>query len=251
MDRVAARSLALVLLCMFAAPAGAQTADTSSAALCEGRTVTRVEITPRRPPFRGTAAKWRLVARSVGLHHATTQPHVVRSFMALHVGEPCTEFRRAESERVLRAQPFLADARVRVVRDTGGGVAALVETTDEISAVAGGRFRGITPDALSLGSANIGGLGVRAEASWERSRGYRTGYGGRLVTYAAFDRPYVVSVDAYRHRIGHDAGVQLAHPFWTDLQRISWHVGARTSSIFPHIASICVTNSSGQQTRSP
>jgi hypothetical protein len=236
MHRVTSCALVIVVLCVPAAGAGAQRTDTVTASACDGRTVTRVEITPGRPPFQGTAAKWRAVARAIGLHHATTQAHVIQSFMALHVGRPCTEFRRAESERVLRAQPFLADARVRVVPDTGGGVAALVETTDEIPVLVGGRFRGITPDALSLGNANIGGVGLRAEAAWERARGYRTGYGGRLVTYAAFDRPYVASLDAYKHRIGHDAGVQLGHPFFTDLQRISWHVGARSSKIFPHIA---------------
>ena len=229
-------SMALVLLCAPVALADGQAGDTLSAAVCDGRTVTRVEIRPGRPPFQGTAAKWRHAARAIGLHHATTKAHVIQSFMALHVGRPCTEFRRAESERVLRAQPFLADARVRVVPDTGGGVAALVETTDEIPVLVGGRFRGIRPDALALGNGNIGGVGLRAEVAWERARGYRTGYGGRLVTYAAFDRPYVVSLDAYKHRIGHDAGIELGHPFFTDLQRISWHAGARTSTIYPHIA---------------
>ena len=236
MPRVATRSLALVLVCVSAARAAAQGGDTLTASVCEGRTVTRVEITPGRPPFQGTAAKWRAAARAIGLHHATTKTHVIQSFMSLHVGRPCTEFRRAESERVLRAQPFLADARVRLVPDTGGGVAAFVQTTDEIPVLVGGRFRGINPDALALGNSNIGGIGLLAEAAWERPRGYRTGYGGRLVTYAAFDRPYVVSIDAYRHRIGHDAGIEMAHPFFTDLQRISWHVGARTSTVFPHIA---------------
>lgn len=229
--------LTLLILCGSSARAAAQDAERSlPAASCEGRIVTRIEITPGRPPFQGTAAKWRAAARAVGLHHATTQPQVIRSFLALHVGRPCTEFRRAESERVLRAQPFLADAKVRLLPDTGGGVAVFVQTTDEISVLAGGRFRGVNPDALSLGNSNIAGMGLRAEASWERARGYRTGYGVRLASYAAFERPYVVSIDAYQHRIGHDAGVELAHPFFTDLQRVSWHVGARSSTIYPHFA---------------
>jgi hypothetical protein len=231
------RYLTLLIPCVFSARAAAQDADRSSPAFsCDGRVVTRIEITPGRPPFKGTAAKWRAAARAVGLHHATTQPSVVQAFMALHVGRPCTEFRRAESERVLRAQPFLADAKVRVLPDTGAGVAVFVQTTDEIPVLAGGRFRGIIPDALSLGNANVAGMGLRAEASWERARAYRTGYGVRLASYSAFDRPYVVSIDAYQHRIGHDAGVEFTHPFFTDLQRISWHVGARSSTIYPNFA---------------
>jgi hypothetical protein len=229
--------LTLLILCVCSARATAQEADRSSPPFsCDGRIVTRIDITPGRPPFQGTAAKWRAAARAVGLHHATTQPKVIQSFMALHVGRPCTEFRRAESERVLRAQPFIADATVRLLPDTGEGVAVFVQTTDEISALAGGRFRGVTPDELSLGNANIAGMGLRAVATWERARAYRTGYGVRLASYAAFDRPYVASIDAYQHRIGHDAGLELAHPFFTDLQRISWHAGVRSSTIYPHFA---------------
>ena len=238
MLRVVTRRLVPLLLCASAGRAGAQDADTTQSAPipCDGRIVRSIAITPGRPPFKGTAAKWRQVARAIGLHHTTTKEHVIRAFLALQVGRPCTEFRRAESERVLRAQPFLSDARVRVVPDSSDGVAAFVETTDEIPVIVGGRFSGITPDALALGSANIAGVGLRAEAAWERARGYRTGYGGRLVEYAAFDRPYVVSIDAYQHRIGHVAAIEMGHPFYTNLQRISWQVGARTSTIYPGFA---------------
>ena len=237
MRAVNCRHVAFLILGVCSAPAAAQDADRPAGAFsCEGRVVTRIEITPGRPPFQGTAAKWRAAARAVGLHHATTRPSVIESFMALHVGRPCTEFRRAESERVLRAQPFLADAKVQLLPDTGAGVAVFVRTTDEIPVLAGGRFRGITPDVLSLGNANVAGMGLRAEATWERARSYRTGYGARLASYAAFDRPYVVGIDAYRHRLGHDLGVELTHPFFTDLQRISWHIGARSSTAYPHFA---------------
>jgi len=233
------RWLVIGLLCAPYAPgarAAAQIQDSVATVECTGQTVTRIDIRPGRPPFEGTAAKWRMAARAVGLHHATTRRHIIQPFLALQVGRPCTAFRRAESERVLRAQPFISNARVRLVADTGGGVAAIVETTDEIPVLVGGRFRGITPDALLLGNANIGGLGLRAEAAWESARSYRTGYGGRVVAYAAFDRPYVMSFDAFRYRLGHEAGVELAHPFFTDLQRISWHVGAWSSAGYPRFA---------------
>ena len=238
MPRVVTRRLVALLLCASAARAGAQDADTTQAAAipCDGRIVRSIEITPGRPAFKGTAAKWRHVARAIGLHHTTTKAHVIRAFVALDVGRPCTEFRRAESERVLRAQTFIANASVRVVPDSSGGVAVFVETTDEIPVIVGGRFSGINPNALSLGSANVGGIGLRIEAAWERARAYRTGYGGRVASYAAFDRPYVVSIEGYQRRIGHDAAIDMGHPFLTDLQRLSWHVGARTSRIYPHFA---------------
>src|SRR5213592_112349 len=86
-------------------------ADTSQS--CEGFVVGRIEVHAERPPFSGLSAKWRGAAHAIGLHHATTRNDVVQAFLALHVGRPCTEFRRAESERVLRAQPFISDATVR------------------------------------------------------------------------------------------------------------------------------------------
>lgn len=226
----------LVMLYALGSRAGAQGSDSARVARCDGRIVNRLDIRPGRPPFSGAAAMWRTAARAVGLHHATTQPHVIEAFLALHVGQPCTEFRRAESERVLRAQPFLADAKVRILPDSGGGVVAIVETTDEVPVLVGGRFRGIAPDALSMGNANVAGQGLRVEAAWEAARAYRTGYGARITEYAAFDRPYLVTFEGYQHRIGSDLAAELGHPFFTDLQRVSWHVGARTSKSFPHVA---------------
>jgi hypothetical protein len=237
MHRMTAPGIALALLGL-AAPAAAQRTRNpppAVAASCEGRTVTRIDIVPGRPPFSGAAAKWRAAARAVGLHHTTTRERVIAAFLALHLGEPCTDFRRAESERVLRAQPFIGDAKVTTEPDSAGGVAVHVETTDEVPVLVGGRFRGASPEVLSLGNGNVAGQGLRAEATWERARGYRTGVGVRLAEYAAFDRPYVAKLEAYRHRIGSDLLVDLGHPFFTDLQRISWHAGARSTTSYVHV----------------
>jgi hypothetical protein len=228
--------LILAMLSVAAGRARAQASHPPRVTPCDGRIVTRIDVRPAPPPFSGAAAKWRAAARAAGLHHATTQPRVIEAFLALHVGRPCTEFRRGESERVLRAQPFIATARVRLVADTGSGVVAIVETSDEVPVLVGGRFRGVVPDALSMGNANVGGQGLRVEVGWEAARAYRQGYGARLVDYAAFDRPYLVNVEGYQHRIGSDIGAEIGHPFFTDLQRISWHIGTRTSTSFPRVA---------------
>jgi hypothetical protein len=162
---------------------------------------------------------------------------VIEAFLALQVGGPCTEFRREESERVLRAQPFIGDARVRVVDDSSGtGVTAIVETTDEIPVLVGGRFRGIVPDALSLGNVNVGGQGLLVELAWEAGRAYQTGYGARVTEYATFNKPWLLNVEAFKYRLGQAAALELGHPFYTDLQRVSWHAGGRASTGFPRIA---------------
>jgi hypothetical protein len=193
--------------------------------VCRGEIVSHIETTPLPPPFSGAATKWRALAHTVGLHHATTRGHVVRAFLSLAPGEPCTELRRAESERVLRAQPFLSDATVRVERDTGGTVAVTVTTTDEIPVLVTGRFRGVAPEELSIGNENIGGLGLRVVGRMERGRAYRTAIGTQIEQDALFGHPFRLIVDADQYQVGHRLGAEIEHPFFTDLQWISWHVG--------------------------
>jgi hypothetical protein len=216
---------ALLLAC--ATTAGAQRVRRSF--VCSGEIVSRVDIQPSPPPFSGAARKWRAMAHAVGLHHATTRPGVVKAFLSLAPGQPCTEFRRAESERVLRAQPFLSDAAVRVERDTGGMVAVTVTTTDEIPVLVSGRFRGIAPESFSLGNENVGGTALRLVGRVERGRAYQTAIGVGMEQDALFGRPYRLILDADRYQVGKRVNAEIEHPFFTDLQRVSWHVGAVTA----------------------
>src|SRR4051812_42786489 len=221
----------LALSVASAAAAGAQAVAPTPP--CDGRTVSRIEIQPKRPPFTGQSSRWRNVARALGLHHATTQDGVIAAFLALQEGQPCTEVRRAGTERLLRAQTFLADATVRALPDGPGTVLVVVETVDEIPVLINGRFRGVAPRAISLGNGNVGGMGLLAEVLFERGYAYRTGYGIRLVEYATFGRPYVASIEAERQTIGHRVALDFEHPFYTDLQRIAWHTRYLSSDEYP------------------
>jgi hypothetical protein len=175
---------------------------------------------------------WRKVARALGLHHATTRDGVVRRFVTLEVGRPCTEFRRAESERLLRAQPFLASATVRTVAEAGGGVRVEVETVDEVPAIFDARVRRGQPVAAMAGNENIFGLGVHAEARFERGFGLRDGFGGTLIHHHFLGRPYMLRLEGQRNPIGGHWAIGAGHPFLTDLQRIAWHVGVENRHHF-------------------
>jgi hypothetical protein len=202
---------------------------------CDGKRVSRVEIRPGRPPFEGTMSRWRHAARAVGLHHATTRPGVIKAFLALDEGEICTEIRREESERILRAQPFIGNASVRAVPDGSGGVVIIVATVDEVPVLVNGRFRGISPRALSLGNTNVGGEGLLIQANVEKGYAYPTGFGGRIVEYATFGRPYVSSFEGEKFAVGYHLATQLEHPFYTDIQRIGWHAGLQTGDEYPRL----------------
>lgn len=202
--------------------------DTAEApAPCDGRIVSEIVITPRDPSFLSVPRALRPLARGVGLHHTTSKADVIRRFVLLEVGEPCTERQRAESERILRFQPFLADASVRAVADTRGGVRIEVQTIDEIPTVFGMRVRGMRPSALRFGNGNVGGQGLYLAGSVERGFAYRTGVKVEGTAYQAFGRPYTLAFVAEREPLGSTLSLALGHPFFTDLQRTAWHAGFR------------------------
>jgi hypothetical protein len=230
---------ALVALAAVTAPAAAQAqvaADSTvpaSAVACDGDTVRAVVVRAERPPFRGHMGLWRRLARSLGLHHSTTREAVIRRFVTLEPGQPCTEFRRAESERLLRAQPFLASATVRTLAEPDGGVTVEVETVDEVPAVFDARLRRGQLAAAMAGNENLFGLGMHAEIRGEQGFAYRDGFGGKVIHRHFLGRPYILGLDAQRHPIGGYWSVSLGHPILTDLQRIAWHAGFARSNRYP------------------
>lgn len=204
---------------------------------CNGETITGVDIRPGRPPFAGAVRYWRAVARAVGLHHATTRPEVIAAFLQFDEGEPCSPARLRESERLLRAQPFLADASVRAVPDSAGtGVRIEVETIDEIPALASLRLHGASLAAIALGNQDVGGHGVRTEVGAERGGAYRTPMFGEMEAYAFARQPIDARARVERRRVGGGAELDVAYPFMSDLQRGAWHVAWRRADDFFELA---------------
>lgn len=194
---------------------------------CDGKIISAIAIVPRDPSFLRFPRVLRPLARGVGLVHTTTKAEVIRHFLLFNVGQPCSERQRSESERILRFQPFLADATVRAVSDGAGGVRIEVETLDEIPTVFDLRVRDGGPVALRVGNGNVGGRGVYLAVRGERGFAYRTGVGVELVAHQTFGRPYSLVVVAARAPLGSTVSVAFGHAFITDLQRTAWHVGVR------------------------
>lgn len=195
---------------------------------CDGLVVSEIVVRSHDPSFLSFPPRLRPFARAVGLHHTTSREGTILSFVLLEEGEECTEQKRAETERILRLQPFLADATVRAVTEPPGGVRIEIETTDEIPTVFGMRFRGMAPSALRVGNANVDGQGIHLSGRIERGFAYRTAFGIQATAYQSFGRPYTLSFVAERARLGSTLSIALGHPFLTDLQRTAWHVGSQS-----------------------
>lgn len=207
-----------LILSIAAAHAAAQRARPAEGA-CDGKIVTSIAITPRDPSFLAVPRQLRGVARAVGLLSTTSKAETIGRFLLLSIGQPCTERQRAESERILRLQPFLADASVRVVPDTGAGVRIAVETIDELPTVLDLRLRGTQPSLVRFGNGNVGGQGLYLAASVERGLAYRTGFGVYSVANQVLGEPYTLALVAERAPLGGELTVAFGHKFFTDLQR--------------------------------
>ena len=195
---------------------------------CKGERISRIDI-ESNPPFRVNGNNiWQRAGRFAARQHVTTKDWIIRRYLALQEGDVCTELRRVESERILRAQPFIADATVLAYADGNGGIVINVTTVDEVSLILGvvvtskaPRFRSVT-----LGEDNLMGRAIHAEGGWKTGYGFRNEYQAKVIDYQFMGRPYQARLEGGRRPLGSDWGMETSHPFLTDLQRISWRTTA-------------------------
>jgi len=195
---------------------------------CKGERISRIDINAN-PPFRITGnTMWQRAGRFLAKEHVTTRESVIRRYLAFQEGAQCTEVRRAESERILRAQPFFADAAVLAYADGAGGVMINVATVDEVSLIFGVGVRAKSPNvhSFALGEGNLLGSAFHAEGRWKTGENFRDIYAGRIIDYQFLGRPYQFRAEGGRRELGSDWAMELSHPFLTDLQRISWRTTA-------------------------
>jgi hypothetical protein len=195
---------------------------------CKGERISRIDV-ESNPPFRINGNNmWQRAGRFAARQHITTKDWIIRRYLALQEGDACTELRRGESERILRAQPFIADATVLAYADGNGGVVIDVTTVDEISLILGVGVTSKSPHfrALTLGEANLMGRAIHAESGWKTGYGFRDEYQAKVVDYQFMGRPYQARLEGGRRQLGSDWSMETSHPFLTDLQRISWRTTA-------------------------
>ncbi len=216
---------AALLPLALAGTAGAQDTVATTGERCDGRTVTAVVVNPEPPVVIGrTAPGWSRPLLRVALQSWRTDTAAVRPFVLLEPGERCTEFERAESERLLRAQPYLADATVRAVPD-GEGVRIEVETTDDVPLIIGGALRDGRPSRVLFGNANVLGRGLLLAGEWERGGAYREGFGAHVEHYHSFGGRITTALHAVRGPLDAAYEAALLRPYLTDAQHVAWYAG--------------------------
>lgn len=203
---------------------------------CNGQRISEIVVQTLPPSYGGLFARmpWlRQVSTSV---HTTTSPRVISNLVLLTPGEPCSIFLRRETERLLRAQPFLADATVTAYPDGPDAVRVEVVTVDEPAVLGSVGVSASAPHlrALKAGSGNVHGRGVSAVAGWKDGGFYRDTWQVRYTNYQLFTLPVQMHLTAIRRDHGFDASGTVSYPFFTDLQPRAWRVaGGASEDLIP------------------
>lgn len=191
---------------------------------CSGQVISEIVVITQPPFNERLPRKLEWVRSTVRAMHANTQDEVVRKFLLLKVGEPCNQIKRAESERILRAQPYLVDARIRAYDDERGGVRLEVETRDDFSLVfepivRGGRpvFRG-----LSIGESNLAGAATQVVFEYRNMLAYNDVIGAQYTNYQFLGGRNELRIEGRREPFGQRLHLQMVRPYYTDLQRFAW-----------------------------
>jgi hypothetical protein len=129
---------------------------------CAGESISRIEI-HRHAPSPRTAAQRSTEAPEV---EAETDPRRTRAILAyvrLAPGRPCTERDRRESERMLRAQPYLSSAQITARPEPDGRVRLRIDVVDEFPWLLSGRVTEAGVAAVRVGDARPATAGAQRQ----------------------------------------------------------------------------------------
>lgn len=191
---------------------------------CAGQRISDIIIITQPPYTAKLPGDLEILRTLVRRLHSTTRDNVVRRYMLLSAGDKCDEVRRAESERILRAQPFLVDARISVFSEVDDEVRLVVETRDEFSLVTQMNVGLASPvvRGFGIGESNLAGAAVYAAAQWKDGAAYRDFYNLRLEHYQFAGERNVLRLHATQLPQGRDFALELQRPYLTDLQHLAW-----------------------------
>jgi len=151
-----------------------------------------------------------------------TRESAIAPFLLVKQGDKCSELALRESERVLRAQPYLADAKAVVTPDANGTIRVDFSTTDDIRPILGLGMNGGTPTRIKLGSANLAGYGMALAGQWKQGFAFRDGWLLQFRDYSTFGRQWLFDTYLERAPLGEVETATLSQPLYSQFQRIAW-----------------------------
>jgi hypothetical protein len=217
-------------------PPYAYVAEARSQRGCDGDTIVAIDI-HRYAALSGAAIDRARATREADDPSLTDESpvtgaraDVIRAYLRVRLNSVCADEDLRESERLLRAQPFVATVIVTALSLSEGRTRIRVDVVDEwpyLFAV-GASSRSVS--SATLGTQDLAGRGLTVAPSWRHREGYREGFGLRLVQYGVRGRPHYAALDVKREPIGESTLAEFAAPYLTHRQRFAWLLSARTST---------------------
>ena len=191
---------------------------------CAGQKISDIVILNQPPYTDRLPRNFDFLRRAVRALHATTREDVIKRYLLVKVGEPCNQISRAESERILRAQPFLSDARIQVYDNEQGGVRLEVETRDEFSLIFEPLVRTKAPmlRGMRFGESNLAGSARLAAVEWRDGAAYNDVLGFQYSDYQFLGARNELRMNVRRAERGQELRLEVVRPYVTDLQRFAW-----------------------------
>jgi hypothetical protein len=189
---------------------------------CNGEKISVVVVDRQEPVMVERSAGWARPFLRFALAGAPTRESAVAPFLLVRQGEVCTETLLTESERVLRAQPYLADARATVTPDENGSVRVAFSTVDDIRPIVGLGVKNGSPTRIKLGSGNISGYGMATSAQWQQGFAFRDGWSFRFADYHVFGRPNLFDSQVEWSPLGEIFTATLSQPLYSQIQKLAW-----------------------------
>ena len=222
MPRRAALAAALLALAAAAARLEGQGA-------CDGRPIRAIRI-DSRDIFSSDDSLIPGFVRGLGnALHRRTREAIVSLDLLFRVGDACDPRRLRETERLLRARPYLRSAQVIAVPTGDGGVAVVVETRDDISLE--GRMRlgsdgGYLLRHLALGEENVLGRGMAVRADYD-NEGRRPTLYADLLDPHLLDQRLELELEGGRSVVGPVGEETIRRAFESDFDRVAWRESVR------------------------
>jgi hypothetical protein len=191
---------------------------------CDGQLIAAIEFVGSRRallgPRLGSVA--RVVNNTMFALQPVTRTGLVDRFLLLQEGEVCEEQRREESERVLRAQPYISDVAIRVLPDSTGGVRLRVETIDEwVLYTEAWGVEGL-PAGLEVGTGSVAGTGKGFRLLSELGRGGEIGWGVKFRDPQFLGQPIILDLAMSSRPFVDSWTLGAARPALTNFQRNAW-----------------------------
>jgi len=219
--------MGLLLLVHAPSPVAAQRlVPVDSAQQCRGERIASISYRVIRRPLLGErlGAVTGLVDGALGLLQPPTRVRVLGRYLLVREGGVCAEQARQESERLLRAQPFISDAAIRAIPVAPGLVRLSVEAVDEyVVYVEGWGVKGV-PAGLEIGSGNVAGSALSMRGLVEIGRGQEFGWGLRYTDHQFLGRPIILDARVRSRPLSDVLSVSLTKPWFTNLQRDNWQL---------------------------